>query len=148
LTVSVSKVPFEASAADRRLNKTNSIVERLQGHLQDIAAVQKRRSRRTLRVRAGRAAPFAREAGFTRSHPPNSHDDQQDHRWIEVQRPEGSFRGIGHVSNAPFIAKQGRCAPCRGAGEARSAGPAKPGFSREAGLSREATLACRTKQTR
>ena len=51
---------------------------------------RKRLSRHhTLRVRAGRCAPGAREAGVTRQHTPNGKNDKQDHRWIQVQRHHG-----------------------------------------------------------
>src|SRR6266536_5630621 len=42
-------------------------------------------SHRTLRASAGRAAPGARAAGLTRSHPSQGKDKWQEHRWIEAQ---------------------------------------------------------------
>ena len=56
---------------------------------------RKRHSRgRTLRVRAGRCAPGAREAGLTRPHASYGEDKRQDHRWIQVERPKSAFQGI------------------------------------------------------
>jgi hypothetical protein len=73
--MSVSKVPFEASAAGRRLNKTNSIVERPQGHLQDIAAVPN----------APFEAPQPTATSSCGPRPPRYRTaNTEDHRWIQV----------------------------------------------------------------
>jgi hypothetical protein len=48
--------------------------------------------RATRGVGAGRCASGAREAGLTRPHPPRDEKPRQDHRWIEVERPERAFQ--------------------------------------------------------
>jgi hypothetical protein len=63
------------------------------GTLRTSPSSRTRLSRRTLRVRAGRYAPAAREAGLTRCHASQGEDNQQHHRWIEAQAESAGSAG-------------------------------------------------------